>query len=121
MKIRLLAGNASEGQLRAEWKEAKKVSEVRLGEHFLFYRYFIRISAIGYEEIKKAFLRIESGEVGEFPLTEHYLILLDQKGTEHKLRLEHPEDVKEVLAYFAEHYPGMEIGHYRKKGHEKSV
>ncbi len=115
MKIKVLAGNASEEELRIEFKEAKKVAEVRLGKRFLFYRYFIKISAIAYEEVRKAYLRIESGEVGEFPLTEHYLMLIDRSGREHKLRLEHPEDAKEVLAFLGERYPGMEIGHYRKR------
>lgn len=115
MKIKLLAGSASEEALRAEYRKAKKTVEARLGERFLFYRYFIRIHAIAYEEIKKAYLRIESGEVGEFPLTEHYLMLLDRQGGEHKLRMEHPEDAQEVLAYLEKHFPGIEIGHYRKR------
>ena len=80
MKIKVLAGSASEEVLREEFQKGKKTAEVRLGEHFLFYRYFIRISAVAYEEIQKAYLRIESGEVGEFPLTEHYL-MLDRKST----------------------------------------
>ncbi len=115
MNIRVLAGEASEERLRTEFKAAKKVAEVRLGENFLFYRYFIRISAIEYTEIKKAFLRIESGEVGEFPLTEHYLMVFDRQGKEHKLRLEHPEDAQEVLDYLRENYSEIEIGYYRKK------
>lgn len=115
MKIKVLAGSASEETLRLEYRQAKKTVEARLGEHFLFYRYFIRIHAIAYEEIKKAYLRIESGEVGELPLTEHYLMILDRQGREHKLRMEHPEDAKEVLEHMKEHFPRIEIGHYKKR------
>lgn len=115
MKIKVLAGSASEEALRKEFQNAKKTAEVRLGEHFLFYRYFIRINAVAYGEIGKAYLRIESGEVGEFPLTEHYLMLVDRQGKTHKLRMEHPEDAQKVLAYLGEHFPAVEIGHYKKR------
>ena len=114
MKIKLLAGNASEEVLREEFQKGKKTVEARLGEHFLFYRYFIRIHAIAYEEIKKAYLRIEGGESGEVPVTEHYLMLIDKQDKKHKLRMEHREDADEVLDYLRNHFPEIEIGHYRK-------
>ena len=115
MKIKILAGSASEEALRNEFQRAKKAAEARLGENFLFYRYFLRIHAIAYGEIKKAYLRIESGESGDLPLTEHYLMLVDKQEKTHKLRMEHPEDTREVLSYLQEHFPGIEIGHYRKR------
>lgn len=115
MKIKVLAGSASEEALRKEFQESKKTAEVRLGEHFLFYRYFIRIKAVACEEIKKAYLRIESGESGDLPVTEHYLMLVDRQEKTHKLRMEHPEDAREVLAYLGEHFPEIEIGHYKKR------
>lgn len=115
MKIKILAGSASEEALRKEFQTAKKAAEARLGEHFLFYRYFLRIHAIAYGEIKKAYLRIESGESGDLPVTEHYLMLVDRQEKTHKLRMEHPEDTQEVLSYLREHFPEVEIGHYRKK------
>lgn len=115
MKIKLLAGSASEEMLREEFGKAKKAAEARLGEHFLFYRYFIRIRAIAYEEIRKAYLRIESGESGDLPVTEHYLMLKDKWEKTHKLRMEHPEDTREVLAYLEEHFPDIEIGHYKRQ------
>lgn len=115
MKIKLLAGNASEEELREEFKKAKRAAEARLGENFLFYRYFIRIHAIPYGEIRKAYLRIESGESGDLPVTEHYLMLKDKRGKTHKLRMEHPEDTREVLSYLEEHFPDVEIGHYKRQ------
>lgn len=114
IKIKILAGSASEEVLREEFKKGKKASEARLGEHFLFYRYFIRIRAIAYEEITRAYLRIESGESGDLPVTEHYLMLIDKQGRVHKLRMEHREDVEEVLSYLREHFSGIEIGYYKK-------
>ena len=91
------------------------MAETRLGEHFLFYRYFIRIRAIAYEEITKAYLRIESGESGDLPVTEHYLMLIDKQRKEHKFRMEHREDVEEVLAFLKEHFMEIKIGHYKKR------
>ena len=108
MKIKLLAGSADEEALREEFRRGKKAAEARLGEQFLFYRYFIRIKAIAYEEI-------ESGESGDLPVTEHYLMLVDRQEREYKLRMEHAEDVQEVLAYLKEHFPKTEIGHYKKR------
>lgn len=114
MKIKLLAGSASEEMLREEFRKAKKAAEVRLGEHFLFYRYFIRIRAIDYGEIRRAYLRIEGGESGDLPVTEHYLMLIDKRERTHKLRMEHPEDVQTVLAHLKEHFQEIEIGHYKQ-------
>ena len=48
-------------------------------------------------------------------MTEHYLMLIDQREREHKLRMEHAEDVQEVLAYLKEHFPETEIGHYKRR------
>lgn len=114
MKIKLLAGHASQEVLRGEFKKGKKTAEARLGEHFLFYRYFIRIRAIAYGEIRKAYLRIEGGESGDLPVTEHYLMIVDKLEKVYKLRMEHPEDVREVLSYLEEHFPNVEIGHYKR-------
>ena len=119
MKIKRLAEiSASEDTLKEEFKNAKKMSEVRLGENHMFYRYFLRISAIAYTQIQKIFLRVESGEVGEFPLTEHYLMVYDLHNQEYKFRLERPEDAKRVISYFEENKPQIEVGYFKQK--EKS-
>ena len=121
MKIKRLAVlGTAEDELREEFKNAQKVSEVRLGEQHLFYRYFIRVSAIAYEQIQKIFLRVESGEVGEFPLTEHYLMVYDLQGNEYKFRLERPEDAKRVISYFEENKPQIEVGYFKQKEKSKS-
>ena len=120
MKIKRLAVlGTAEDELREEFKNAQKVSEVRLGEKHLFYRYFIRVSAIAYEQIQKIFLRVESGEVGEFPLTEHYLMVYDLQGNEYKFRLERPEDAKRVISYFEENRPQIEVGYFKQKEKRK--
>jgi len=120
MKIKRLAEiSASEDTLKEEFKNAKKMSEVRLGENHMFYRYFLRISAIAYTQIQKIFLRVESGEVGEFPLTEHYLMVYDLHNQEYKFRLERPEDAKAVIAFFEENVPNVEIGFFKGKSGKK--
>ena len=42
-------------------------------------------------------------------------MIVDKQEKVHKLRMEHPEDTREVLAYLEEHFPSIAIGHYRKQ------
>ena len=88
--------------LKQEYKSAKRLGEVRLGEIHLFYRYFIRIRYISYGELRQAYLREESGESGEFLLKEFYLMLKTADGGLHKLRMEREVNAREVLAYLEE-------------------
>ncbi|MBD5458829.1 MAG: hypothetical protein HDR27_09700 [Lachnospiraceae bacterium] len=104
--------------LKEEFKTAARAGESGLGKNHLFYRYFINVRYVSYQKIHKAYLRVESGESGEFLLKEFYLILKLQDGTEGKLRFEREENVKKVLSNLEEHYPQIEIG-YRKSGAQK--
>ena len=100
-------------ELEREYKAATRYGEVRLGEMCLFYRYFIKIRYVAYEQIAKAYLREESGESGEFLLKEFYLMLETKDGVLHKLRLERDVNVKSVLAYLESHYKDITIGFNR--------
>lgn len=100
-------------ELEREYKDAARYGEVRLGETCLFYRYFIKIRYVAYEQIAKAYLREESGESGEFLLKEFYLMLETKDGVSHKLRLEREVNVKAVLSYLENHYKDISIGFYR--------
>ncbi len=102
--------------LKAEYKSAPKAGEGRMGELHFFYRYFINIKFISYENIKKAYLRIESGESGEFLLKEFYLVLQFSDDTERKLRFEREENVRSVLAYLEGHACKIEIGYKKPSG-----
>lgn len=99
--------------LKEEFKSAIRVGEGRLGVSRLFYRYFINVKYVSYLNIQKAYLRIESGESGEFLLRESYLMLYFHDGAESKLRFEREENVRKVLAYLNENCPNIEIG-YKK-------
>lgn len=99
--------------LKAEYKSAPRAGEGRMGELHFFYRYFINIKFISYENIKKAYLRIESGESGEFLLKEFYLVLQFADDTDKKLRFEREENARSVLAYLEEHAQNIEVG-YKK-------
>ncbi len=96
--------------LQKEYREAKAQGEVRLGASCLFYRYFIKVRYVAYEEIVRAYLREESGESGEFLLQEFFLMLETKEGGKHKLRLERSVNVKAVLAYLEENYKEIKIG-----------
>ncbi len=111
MKFVCLAGSEAEKEtLTSEFKAAKRMGEVRMGDAHLFYRYFIRIKYVSHEEITKAYLREESGESGEFLLKEHYLMLLTNDGVLHKLRMEREEYVRETLRFFEKEYPHISVG-----------
>ena len=105
---------ADKNGLKEEFKAAVRSGEGRMGAHHFFYRYFINVKYISYEKIKTAYLRVESGESGEFLLKEFYLMLYLDDDTESKLRFEREENARAVLAYLEEHYPQTEIGY--KKG-----
>lgn len=102
-------------RLKEEFKAAVRGGEGRMGREHLFYRYFINVKYVSYQKIQNAYLRVESGESGEFLLKEFYLILKLQDGIEGKLRFEREENVKSILAYLEEHYPQIEIGYKNKQ------
>ena len=104
---------ADKNDLKEEFKAAVRAGEGRMGAHHFFYRYFINVKYIPYEKIKTAYLRVESGESGEFLLKEFYLMLLLGDGTEGKLRFEREENARAVLSYLEAYYPQIEIG-YKK-------
>lgn len=101
--------------LKEEFRAADRTGEGRLGDCHLFYRYFINVKYVSYLNIQKAYLRIESGESGEFLLRESYLILVFPDGMEVKLRFEHEENVRTVLEYLSDNYPNIEIGYKKNK------
>lgn len=104
---------ADKNDLKEEFKAAVRAGEGRMGAHRFFYRYFINVKYIPYEKIKTAYLRVESGESGEFLLKEFYLMLCFDDDTEGKLRFEREENARAVLSYLEEHYPEIRIG-YKK-------
>ncbi|MCM1155312.1 MAG: hypothetical protein NC314_13115 [Roseburia sp.] len=110
--------DAEKETLKAEFKSAFRAGEGRLGETHFFYRYFINVKFIPWDKICKAYLRVESGESGEFLLKEFYLMLyFDDLGKmeEAKLRFEREENARYILEYLTEHYPHVEVGYKKKR------
>ena len=103
--------SADKNDLKEEFKAAARAGEGRMGACHFFYRYFINVKYIPYEKIKTAYLRVESGESGEFLLKEFYLMIYLDDDTEGKLRFEREENARTVLSYLETHYPQIEIGH----------
>ena len=111
MKFVCLQGAQEDPEyLKQQYKAAAQWGEVRLAEKYLFYRYFIKIRYVCYEEITRAYLREESGESGEFLLKEFYLMLETSDNTLHKLRMEREGNVKAVLSYLKENHQSVRIG-----------
>jgi len=108
--VRLAGAETAQEILKHEFKNARRIGEVSLGEHWLFYRYFIRIRYISYEEIVRAYLREESGESGEFLLKEFYLMLESKDGALHKLRMEREVSARTVLDDLGENHRHILIG-----------
>ncbi len=120
MKFVCLGRIADEPEnLKREYQYAKRWGEVRLGEKYLFYRYFIKIRYVSYVEIQNAYLREESGESGEFLLKEFYLMLRTADGVLHKLRMEREENARAVLQIFSEKHPAVQVG-FNRLGQSKS-
>lgn len=106
---------ADKNIFKEEFKTAVRAGEGRMGVNHLFYRYFINVKYVSYINIRKAFLRIESGESGEFLLRESYLILFFSDGSEGKLRFEREENARTVLEYLSKNHPNIEIGYKKNK------
>lgn len=100
--------------LLEEFRRAPGAGEGRMGQTHFFYRYFINVRYVSYRKIRNAYLRVESGESGEFLLKEFYLILKMDDSTEGKLRFEREENVKSVLLCLEKNCPWIEIG-YKKR------
>lgn len=111
MKFVCLKGiQKSQEELKQEYKTAVQWGEVRLGDNHLFYRYFIKIRYISYTQIRKAYLREESGESGEFLLKEFYLMLETSDGVLNKLRMEREINAREVLSCLKKNHQSIAIG-----------
>ncbi len=111
MKLICLGEQQGEQEsLQQEYKAASRRGEVRLGGSHLFYRYFIKVRYVSYGEIRRAYLREESGESGEFLLKEFYLMLEVHNGVCHKLRMEREVYARAVLSYLQDNFPGIAIG-----------
>ncbi len=74
------------------------MSEIRLGDNFLFYRPFLWIKCIPLTEIANLYLKVEFGESGDVPVHEHYIRIKTKQGEEFTLRLDRADDAKRLLA-----------------------
>ncbi|MGN0133066.1 MAG: hypothetical protein ACI4AA_11545 [Lachnospiraceae bacterium] len=115
MKIKPLWKEAEAEQptqdcLKKEFREAKRFGEIRLGTEYLFYRGFVRVRFIPLRECERIYLRVEFGEYGEFPLHEHYVIVVTKQGKELKLRMERPDDAKDIMAFLEEVSGDLKLG-----------
>ena len=111
MKFVCLKGiQEAQESLKQEYRTAVQWGEVRLGEEHLFYRYFIKIRYVSYAEIRRAYLREESGESGEFLLKEFYLMLETSDGVLHKLRVERVGNAREVLSCLKKEHVSIAVG-----------
>lgn len=97
-------------QLKTEWKGAERHSELSLGETVLFHRYFFKTVYIRYTDIVRAYVRIESGESGEYPTFEHSLVLIDREGTEHVLHVEREISAEKTIESMAAAHPHIICG-----------
>ncbi|MBP3460409.1 MAG: hypothetical protein J6K58_14495 [Lachnospiraceae bacterium] len=101
--------------LKEEFDNAGQFGEIRVGKDHLFYRSFIRVRFVPFRECSRIFLRIEFGEYGEFPVHEHYIIAKTRQEEEFALRLDRPDDAKNVMVFLAKNHKGIELGKDREK------
>lgn len=115
MKITPLIKNAgwnltTQEALKVEFGKAVKCGEIRIGETHLFYRGFIRVRFVPLKECERIYLRVEFGEYGDVPLHEHYIVVRTKQGKELLLRLERPDDAKEVMSCLEKHSCKVALG-----------
>jgi hypothetical protein len=96
--------------LKTEFRESERFGEIRIGKKNLFYRGFVRVRFLPLAECERIYLRIEFGEYGEFPLHEHYIVVLTKKEEELLLRLERPDDAKNLLSFLEENAKEIKLG-----------
>ncbi len=114
MKIKSLSKNnpwslPEQDVLKAEYAQAKNLSEIRLGDNFLFYRPFLWIKCIPLAEIMNLYLKVEFGESGDIPVHEHYIKIKTKQGEEFTLRLDRADDAKRLLSLLENNSFGIQI------------
>ena len=97
--------NAEQNFLEQAFHDAAYFQEVRIGERFLFYRSFIRVKYVALERVEQAYLRVETGESGDFPTQAVYLVLMLGDGQEVKLHMERYDTAKKMFDYLKEKHP----------------
>lgn len=95
--------------LRVEYAQAKNLSEIRLGDNFLFYRPFLWIKCIPLAEITNLYLKVEFGESGDIPVHEHYIKIKTKQGEEFTLRLDRADDAKRLLSLLENNSFGIQL------------
>jgi len=96
--------------IKIELQNTDKVGEFWIGNKYLIHHYFFVTKYIEYADIRKMFLRIESGEYGEFPVHENSIVIVDSDGKEHALHVEYRGDADQILKYVKEHFKTIEVG-----------
>ena len=115
MKIMPLIRNGdlnpvSQEALMEEFEKAGRYGEIRIGEAHLFYRGFLRVRFVPLTDCERIYLRVEFGEYGDLPLHEHYIVVRTKQGREALLRLERPDDAKEVMECLKNHGCKIALG-----------
>lgn len=101
-------------KVKKQIRSGSRKGEVTLGEELLIHRYFFATKYIRYQDIRRAFVRIESGEYGEFPLDEHSLVLVDAGGAEHVLHVGHPGYAQRAVEWMSARFGHIAAGKERK-------
>ena len=109
--MKCMFGEAAEKELvKKELAGADRIGELRLGKELLLHRYFFRTRYIRYTDISRVFQRMESGESGDFSVSEHSLVVVDRAGTEHVLHVDYKQYAAEGISRLTERYPHISVG-----------
>lgn len=109
--MKALYGEKRERQfVTMQMKSGKKVAEIFLGDALLVHRYFFQTSYIAYQDIERIYMQVAGGEFGEFPIDEYSLMIEDRDGKEHKLHVDRPEYIQEIIRWMAQNHPEIKTG-----------
>ena len=100
-------GTYDQNELERAFREAEYFQEVRIDVKYLFHRTFLRVKYVPIDQVKRAFLRVETGESGDFPTQAVYLVLQLIDDSEVKLHMERYDTAKKMFAYLKENFLGI--------------
>ena len=113
--MRCLCGEKiNSAKVKEQWKTGERIGEFSLGDELLVHRYFFSTKYIRYDEIERLYIRVESGESGDFAIEECSLVLVDISGRETALHADRHEYAEEVMECMKVRNPNVKTGKQKK-------
>lgn len=101
---------ADKKQIKDEWNASSGVGNIRFGMTYVIQGNFFYKKYVRFDEIERAFLRIESGEYGDIQLDDYSVVYILKSGLEAIMKAERRLMADKVLETIKEINPDIKIG-----------